>query len=121
MRSLDSPQEPLLPLESYITTHREIRHVTHLVFGKGKQFLSQTISVLNGPFLSQEFDNLIMAFQENISIPPNGVRSVTILDNRRVPIDTQISFNCSQPLQPLRLDASAIIERTLYSTSPVQP
>lgn len=81
IKSLNLCQEPPLPLDLNLPTLREKRHVTHLIVGKSKQLLPQTISILNGPFLSQELDNLIMSFQEGISVPPNGVGGVTILDN----------------------------------------
>jgi len=59
--------------------------MTHLILRECEQFLPKSISILNGPFFSQERLNLIPASEKSVSIPPDRIWSVSHFDYWRIP------------------------------------
>jgi hypothetical protein len=58
---------------------------TYLVICESKQFLPEPVSIFAGPFLGQKIDDLNMSFEKGVTVAPDGIFRVGVLDNGRVP------------------------------------
>lgn len=70
--------------ESFLAHAR--KRQSHLVVSEAKQLLSETVVLFSGPLVAQQADDLVMARDKHVAVPPNGIWRVRELYFLRVPL-----------------------------------